>query len=179
MKKIYFIPFVCLAFSVFFLYSCNNIKNTKVIPSDIKNTKDMQSDIEITSIVYRFGDSSVPPPYHRSYRIIVNAESFRFVVDSYGDVVKDTTVQISKEKWESCKNLLNSCKIQKGNDGKEPEGCTGGTTKNIQVLNNDKVVFEAGNYYCGGQIFGDLKGDVETFVSKLKDGISGSVFLHD
>ena len=139
----------------------------------------MTSDSEITSIEYRFGDSSVPPPYHRSYSIIVNAESFRFVVDSYGDVVKDSTVQISKEKWEACKSLFKSCKIQKKDSVENSKGCTGGTTQNIKALKDDKVVFEAGNYYCGGQIFGDLKGDVDAFVTKLKEGISGSLFLHD
>ena len=39
----------------------------------------------IKEIIYRFGDASVPPDYHRSYTITVTAGGVRIVVDSYGD----------------------------------------------------------------------------------------------
>ena len=56
---------------------------------------DSASSMNISRVEYRYGDSSVPPPYHRSYSIVVTSDSVSTVVDSYGDVVaqKQRTLQ--------------------------------------------------------------------------------------
>ena len=46
---------------------------------------------KITKIVYSYGDSSVPPKYHRSYTITATKDGIRIVVDSYGNILADTT----------------------------------------------------------------------------------------
>jgi len=44
---------------------------------------------ETTKIIYSYGDSSVPPQYHRSYTITVTNEKLHIVVDSYGDILHE------------------------------------------------------------------------------------------
>ncbi|EKV03083.1 hypothetical protein Lepto7375DRAFT_5358 [Leptolyngbya sp. PCC 7375] len=49
----------------------------------------------VTKIVYRFRDASVPPRYHKSYRISVTSSEANIVVNSYGRQLNERTIQIS------------------------------------------------------------------------------------
>src|SRR6056297_3524853 len=56
---------------------------------------------EATRVVYEYGDSSVEPQYHRSYMIEATHDSVRVVVDSYGDVLADTTCSMEAGRFET------------------------------------------------------------------------------
>ena len=77
------------------------------------------------TVTYAFRDSSVPPPYHRSFVITVDRNAARIVVDSYGTVLADRTAPTPPGVWEQLRNTIGEL------DGiviEEPEqGCTGGT----------------------------------------------------
>ena len=54
---------------------------------------------DTTRIVYEFGDSSVPPPYHRSFVISVTGENATAVVDSYGEILADESYSITQKQF--------------------------------------------------------------------------------
>ena len=136
----------------------------------ITNCVDAQKNNEtmkITKIKYRFGDSSVPPPYHRSYSVVLTKDSLHIVVDSYGDIISDTIFTIDSLQFDTIvanidKFKINKCKLQKN------EGCTGGTSKSLYLYENDKEILSGYKYYCGGEIYGDMCGDLKLFATEIK-----------
>lgn len=129
-------------------------------------------------IEYHFQDASVPPEYHRSYSWIITESSIRFVANSYGTILKDTTKQISLEKWELCKTAFFICGIKNQKLTNSEPGCTGGTSVTIKTWMNDKESFSGLSSKCGGQIQGNLTGDTEKFLSKIKEGIDPTFYFH-
>lgn len=77
-------------YSLIFLsfFSCSTKRNTQAV----KN---------YSQITYAFRDASVPPPYHRSYTIDVNPSESKVVVNSYGEVLAESTEKISAATWEN------------------------------------------------------------------------------
>lgn len=126
---------------------------------------------DFDTFIYKYGDSSVPPKYHRSYTFTVNENSINLVVNSYGDVLRDTTVYISKSQFQDIKNLVLKADLKKKNS-LENNGCTGGTSREIIIIKNDEIIFTAYNYFCGSKIYGNLSGDTEEIVLKLKQFFS-------
>lgn len=49
-------------------------------------------DANTATVVYRFVDSSVPPQFHRSFSITSDANTSRFTIDSYGDILDDASM---------------------------------------------------------------------------------------
>ena len=97
------------------------------------------------TVTYAFRDSSMPPPYHRSFVITVNRDAARIVVDSYGTVLADQTTQMPPGTWERMSDTIADL------DGiviEEPEqGCTGGTGFALSVSDGG---FALEGSACGG-----------------------------
>lgn len=99
-------------------------------------------------ITYEFTDSSVPPPYHRSFVLTVSETSARIVVDSYGDVLADESASVPSATWDA---LATSYRDLGGIVIVEPEqGCTGGTNFAVTVTVGDAVLRDLSGYVCGG-----------------------------
>lgn len=134
-------------------------------------------DRNISKIEYRFHDASVPSASHRSYSIILTPTELRFVVDSYGQIIKDVTAAISSPKWEQSKRALNDFNIRNIAAKNNDLGCSGGTTISIAVFENNIKSFHGNSYHCGGQNYGDLEGDLQGFLEALKKGIPEETFM--
>ena len=132
----------------------------------------------IDKIEYRFRDASVPPEYHRSYSWIITETSIRYISDSYGTILKDTMQQISLEKWEQCKTAFLTCGIKNKKVVEQEKGCTGGTSISIRTWLKEKENFSGYASKCGGEIEGNLAGDSEKFLNKIKDGIHPTFYVH-
>ena len=129
-------------------------------------------------IEYHFQDASVPPVYHRSYSWIITESTIRYVANSYGTILKDTTQQISLEKWEQCKTAFLNCGIKNKKESEFNVGCTGGTSITLRTWLNEKENFSGTASKCGGEIDGNLTGDTEKFLSKIKEGIDPTFYFH-
>lgn len=55
---------------------------------------------QTTQIVYQYDDSSVPPQYHRSYRIDVSPVEARVTIDSYGTVLADKSHMVIRAEFD-------------------------------------------------------------------------------
>lgn len=131
---------------------------------------------------FEFTDSSVPPPYHRSYEIVVTADTIHVVVDSYGDILVDTTFSTPTAPFDTIQNLLLTHNIVfKKKKSLQDVNCTGGTTQSIAYYTpNPEEGMNGSIYYCGGKEYGNISGDLrlfakefeKTFVPNLKDMIA-------
>lgn len=89
-------------------------------------------------VEYRFFDSSVPPPYHRSYTLLVRPAEARVIVDSYGDILHDERIAIDTADWERCS--LAAAALAGLADGVFDDGFTGGTADRLIVRDHDGQV---------------------------------------
>lgn len=143
--------FLLLAVSLIFLFM-NSFSNKKE---------------ELTTIIYSFGDSSVPPEYHRSYDITLTRDSVRITVDSYGDILADTTYAIAEGSFDAIAENISRFKI-KTCTKKENEGCTGGTSESIKLFEKDICVLSGTVYHCGGDNYGTLCGETKEFGKEIR-----------
>ena len=132
-------------------------------------------------IIYSFQDASVPPEYHRSYSIILSDKNYRFVVDSYGETIKDTTIVLlnQNKKIKQTLKAFKKAQIKNVKRSKTDNGCSGGNGEAIKIIKEGTVFFKGSNYYCGGQTDGDLSGATKLFLKELKKEINPNVFKYD
>ncbi|MCK4658983.1 MAG: hypothetical protein KAV82_05625 [Phycisphaerae bacterium] len=121
----------------------------------------------IREITYSFGDSSVPPEYHRSYTITVTIDTARVVIDSYGDILADEEYEITEEQFADIKNSLETNNIRNCTRD-ENDGCAGGTSEGVSCSDGQSEVFSGTIYHCGGIDSGNLCGAVASFADDAK-----------
>lgn len=135
------------------IYSCANMENLDYSNAD--------------TIIYRFGDSSVPPPYHRSYTITASPDLIEVVVDSYGEIIVRDSAMMDSDKFNALIEILKKDKINTGQK-KDDAGCTGGTTDYLDVKSGESFILKGYQYHCGGSEYGNLLGDLSAFKSQIK-----------
>ena len=52
------------------------------------------------TVTYEFHDSSVPPPFHRSFVLTFTRDRARIIVDSYGDILADREAPMTAAAWD-------------------------------------------------------------------------------
>lgn len=150
--------------AVILLLSCNG--------SDQENDEKKQEKMEkqeISYLVFRFHDSSVPPPYHRSYSLDFREDRIKIVVDSYGDIITDTILVLGTETINKALALVDEYKINPKDKNEEKGGCIGGTGISVSYGFGEKNYCDGYVYFCGGEKFGDLSGDLENLKYSLID----------
>lgn len=100
------------------------------------------------TVNYHFQDSSVPPPYHRSYTLTFDRNQVHIVVDSYGDVLADRTAPMTETAWNTVSN--NFAAIRNISVREPEQGCVGGTSFALTVNNAGATVFALQASVCGG-----------------------------
>lgn len=124
------------------------------------------------SIVYRFGDASVPPQFHRSYSITITEDTLSVVVDSYGDVLHQKSFPFTVDDFTKVKQMIKKHKIGNVNLG-EDDGCTGGTTESLALYGINGILFSGTVYHCGGNDCGNLGGDIKSLAEGIKIFVPG------
>lgn len=167
--------FICSSF----LFACKQINE----PSRVYPGTEPPNTIHLgeISIAYGYQDASVPPDDHRSYTIILTNENYRFVVDSYGDIIKDTTIVLPNQtqRVQQALKAFDKCKIKNFKHESEDMGCTGGDGEFIKITKDGERFFNGSNYYCAGETLGNLSGDIKSFLNELKREIDKKVFSYD
>ncbi|HET9200504.1 MAG TPA: hypothetical protein VFO84_05960 [Dehalococcoidia bacterium] len=100
------------------------------------------------TIEYRYDDASIPPEFHRSYELSISKDEADFVVDIYGDVVRDETVEVPPEAWAELANTEHPVFEL------EPEAtegdCAGATARRLTVTDGGDEVLDLDFEVCGG-----------------------------
>ena len=126
----------------------------------------------LTRLEYHFGDASVPPEYHRSFSFLVSKDTLKVAVDSYGNVLFDTTVSISGDILSACAKIIHESGIKYCQE-KEAEPCAGGTSESLKLYAGGNLFFSGQLYHCGGNHTGTMSGDTTQLVALLKAQVPG------
>ena len=117
------------------------------------------------TVTYEFHDSSVPPPYHRSYVLTFDRAGARIVVDSYGDILAERAAPMTEDAWAQ---VAQSYPEVLGVDIGEPaQGCTGGTSFAITVAGAGAADLALHGSQCGG-VNSDAADRLATWVAPVR-----------
>lgn len=129
------VALVCLVAALAALSACGPSDSGSTTPSPSPSTTQSQAG-EVGTITYRYGDSSVPPKYHRSYTLTVTPKSASIVVDSYGEVLATDETAITESEWDA---ILTAYRAVPATASQSPAGCAGGTSRGWVVTNTAGV----------------------------------------
>lgn len=121
-------------------------------------------------IEYEYGDSSVPPEYHRSFKIRIDKDKLSIKVDSYGDILNEKEFPLSEKDFKEILAAVKKINFKK----KYPElvGCTGGVSKSF-TFKTSASELHTSIYFCGGKPSEKATLEVDTaakiIVSKIPD----------
>ena len=126
----------------------------------------------LCTIEYYYGDASIPPPHHRSYRIELSRDGFlRFNVESYGEVLKDTSISISSNAFFLACEEMDSYFLESEKPSMNHAVCTGGTHHRLTLtygpFEGTFEKLELSHYQCGNETSGDLSPDIDKYVEYL------------
>jgi hypothetical protein len=110
----------------------------------------LQLDPAETTVEYKFRDSSVPPPYHRSYIIKASETEASITVDSYGDVLRQETAVMPTETWAKVIELAGTLPERSQDIATPKPGCAGGTASKIMVRDAGREQYTKSAENCGG-----------------------------
>lgn len=117
-------------------------------------------------VIYRFQDSSVPPRYHRSYSIVITAETITVTVDCYGDILAQQNIASSVEQFQAVLALLDQANIHVG-ETEPTRAMPGGRSDRISTSCQGRLRFD-GYHYRGGGDANPLQGDVAAVKAHLR-----------
>lgn len=102
---------------------------------------------DLEYIEYNYTDSSVPPEFHRSYKIKITKDKISIVVDSYGDIITKRAFKLTKVNFNKIQTAVEKIDF----DFKFPSlrGCTGGVGREF-IVKNETETKKISVYYCGG-----------------------------
>ena len=99
------------------------------------------------TVTYEFHDSSVPPPFHRSFVLTFDRTQARIVVDSYGSVLADRTASMSPEAWDRvAAGYPDVSALMVADPG---DSCTGSTGFSTTIADDRTVRFTLSGLACG------------------------------
>ena len=130
-------------------------------------------------IIFIYDDASVPPDDHRSYTITVSPDQLFFEVDSYGNIIREDSVSITKNKWTQIRQAFVDSQIHNIAEKENPEGCTGGSGNQVYVRMRSTSLFSGNQYRCGGFNEGNLSGDLDRFEKSIRQDLPSSFFRLD
>ena len=123
----------------------------------------------ITRIVYHFQDASVPPQYHRSYTITVTREHAHIIVDSYGDILAEESIDIAEQVIDDLARDIEIYQIKRQKRKSDTMEYTGGTSKSLTVYSEGILVLDGTVYDYRGRFEGSLSGNIDAFTQKIED----------
>ncbi|MDT0202130.1 hypothetical protein [Nocardioides sp. AE5] len=123
----------------FLLVAACNDSNPSIEITD-RGDEDVLAEFDpaTTAVEVRFRDSSVPPEYHRSWEMEMDAETIALTVDSYGDVVATNSVAMSAEEWTEFLSDLPADLERWGQPEADEHSCAGGTGMSITVHDGEE-----------------------------------------
>ncbi|MEI6361930.1 MAG: hypothetical protein WCP95_07325 [Actinomycetes bacterium] len=118
------------------------------------------------TVTYTFRDASVPPPFHRSVTLTVARDTSRIVIDSYGDVLADTSVATPPDVWAELGTSIDE--ISHLTPSPPGEGCTGGTGRSVTVVSGTQTLADVDVEFCANSNAG-LDSAMDAWIKPARD----------
>ena len=162
MKIIMFL-FVAVLLNLFAGESCR--EEAKLV---VKNAEE---------IVYQFNAGPLPPEYQRNFTVTLNKVNAKLRFQAYGKKPTEKTVKTGDVKFKEIMELAGKAEIRKDGE-KKNDGCTGGTSESLKILDVKRTVTFSGYFYhCGGTDYGDLTGDIKLLKTKITSFFPNEEYL--
>lgn len=116
-------------------------------------------------VTYAFHDASVPPQFHRSETLTIDRAHTRLVIDSYGNVLADSTVATPSDVWAMLGVSLSDVETLAVKD--HPQGCTGGTAIGLTIESAGTMLVDLDPEFCAGSNAG-LDSAINAWVSPAR-----------
>jgi hypothetical protein len=129
---------------------------------------------QVRRVSYSYGDSSVAPDFHRSYDIIVDADSVKFAIFGYGVTVLKRTYPNTEAKFQQLVKNLMGCAIGK-QKATGSNACTGGTTDRLGLSDAKGGTIFAGSFYNCDRGSGTLYIGDRKFYQVIKQAVPENV----
>ena len=105
------------------------------------------------TLVYSSDNGSLPPPYHRERTLTASKNTegkvtAEYEINDYSTTLEKKEVYISSEQFDS---LVNDALLVAPGESDSLEGCTGGTSKSLQVFEGEKSIIDVYSYNCAGK----------------------------
>lgn len=124
-------------------------------------------------VVYDFTDASIPPKYHRSFRVEISGSGIALSVNCYGNILNQTTFSTDRECFNNLLKQLDSIRLEK-QWNEDTQGLCGGTSHRIELFEKRVNYFSGfvyGNPFIEALQFGDMKGDINSLHKTICDFI--------
>lgn len=119
-------------------------------------------------IVYQFSNGPVSPEYQRNFTVTLNKANAKLRFQAYDkNQPTEITVKTGDAKFKEIMELAGEIEIRK--DGiKKNEGCTGGSSESLKILDAKRTeTFSGYVYHCGGTGYGNLIGNTKLLKAKI------------
>jgi hypothetical protein len=118
-------------------------------------------------IVYQYSAGPLPPEYQRNFTVTLNKVNAKLRFQAYGKKPTVKTVKTGNAKFKEIMELAGKAEIRKDGE-KKNDGCTGGTSESLKILDAKRTeTFSGYAYYCGGTDYGDMSGDLKLLKTKI------------
>jgi len=110
-------------------------------------------DANNATVVYRFLDSSLPPEFHRSFRITADVNTSRLTIDSYNDILDDASMATDFDALTLVLTRLRQSDLPE-ETGFSDDGCTGGRSSFLTLYQTSDLqtpVRSIGIYQCDSE----------------------------
>lgn len=126
----------------------------------------------ITQLIYRYQDAAVPPPYHRSIDIRIDAEKITLAVDSYGSILAKTEQDSPSDIMLKISNWIAECgisvKSRADASGEFNDKTTGNGIHFLKIMVQGKPILEGNTAAHDAGESARLMGDIETFAQRIR-----------
>lgn len=122
----------------------------------------------ITKIEYSFKDASVPPQYHRSYKITITGDRLHLIVDSYGDILVDRITNIPEQIIDDLVKYIKQYRIEERYHKSVMSTITGTTSKSLILYSGKDIILKGVVHQIKGRYEGSLSGDIDSFTQKIE-----------
>lgn len=131
---------------------------------------DDDSDYSGFKLILSSDNGSLPPDYHReeTYAVFEKNVAGEIIAEhttsDYNKVLKKEDLSVDRDQF----NLFISqaIRVRPAEDSDSLSGCTGGSSKSLEVLNGGKVILKTSSYSCAGKFSNE---SLERFSSEFYD----------
>src|SRR5690349_10218526 len=99
-----------------------------------QSEKQLQPIQTADSIVIGFKDAAVAPAYHRSYELFFTPAKAQYRLYAYDSTLQTEDISFSQAQFDELTALLLRYEVKSGKPNGLTKGCTGGTSRYVQVF---------------------------------------------
>ena len=140
-----------------------DVEEETIIDKDIINKPKVTIYPDTDKIDFFFSESSVPPPYHRSYETHITEHSISLRITCYGDVLYEGNFPCNKSSYDNLLNVI--CDLNIKSIPEKTSGATGGETLTLALHKGNEEYYSC---YIYGSEYQTFWGNTDANLYRVK-----------